>query len=73
LTLLLSLAVEKAIEKSSAVSATAKESAVKHYLEAAEGKSNSEARDIAADILGERIRWDWDSAYTHHIALYIMI
>lgn len=43
--------------------ATAKESATKHYLEAVDGKSNTEARDIAADILGERIRWDWDREF----------
>lgn len=42
----------------------AKESALKHYLEAVDGKSNTEARDIAADILGERIRWDWDREFS---------
>lgn len=57
-------AVEQAIAKSSQISAAAKESALKHYLEAVNGKSNTEARDIAADILGERIRWDWDSPKT---------
>ncbi|EKM61426.1 uncharacterized protein PHACADRAFT_204595 [Phanerochaete carnosa HHB-10118-sp] len=57
-------AVEHAIANSSKISAAAKDSALKHYLEAVGGKSNTEARDIAADILGERIRWDWDSPKT---------
>ncbi|KAI0690738.1 isocitrate lyase [Cytidiella melzeri] len=57
-------AVERAIEKSSILAPGAKVSALKHYLAAAEGVSNTEARDIAADILGERIRWDWDSPKT---------
>ena len=57
--------MEHAITNSSEVSAAAKGSALKHYLEAVDGKSNTEARDIAADILGERIRWDWDSASPH--------
>ncbi|KAJ3521989.1 hypothetical protein NM688_g8940 [Phlebia brevispora] len=50
-------AVKQAIDKSSIAS---KESAYEHYLAAVDGKSNSDARDIAADILGERIFWDWD-------------
>ncbi|KAI0803171.1 isocitrate lyase [Irpex lacteus] len=57
-------AVEKAIEHSSSLAPGAKASALKHYLEAADGVSNSEARDIAADVLGERIRWDWDTPKT---------
>jgi isocitrate lyase len=52
--------VKIAIDKSSALAPGAKASAFKHYLEASDSKSNTEARDIAADILGERIRWDWD-------------
>ncbi|KAF7797177.1 hypothetical protein EIP86_008369 [Pleurotus ostreatoroseus] len=50
-------AIQQAIQKSSIAD---KESAYKHYLAAVDGKSNSDARDIAADILGERIFWDWD-------------
>ena len=30
------------------------------YLSAVLGKSNSAARSIAADILGEQVYWDWD-------------
>lgn len=57
-------AVEHAIANSSKISAAAKESAYKHYLEAVDGKSNTEARDIAADIIGASIRWDWDAPKT---------
>ena len=37
-----------------------KAGALKAYREAADGKSNADARDIAKDILGETIYWDWD-------------
>ena len=30
------------------------------YFSAVVGKSNSAARSIAADILGEQVYWDWD-------------
>ncbi|KAJ7757447.1 isocitrate lyase [Mycena metata] len=50
-------AVEAAITKSSIEN---KDAAYKSYLAAVEGKSNSEAREIATDILGEPIFWDWD-------------
>lgn len=55
---LLSLAVEKVINASSHI--TDKEAAYKEYLHAANGKSNSHARDIAKDITGEEIFWNWD-------------
>ncbi|KAJ7044949.1 isocitrate lyase [Mycena alexandri] len=50
-------AVEAAIAKSSVEN---KDAAYKSYLAAVEGKSNSEAREIATDILGEPVFWDWD-------------
>ena len=50
-------AFERALEKSSVKD---KEGALKAFREAADGKSNADARDIAKDILGERIFWDWD-------------
>ena len=50
-------AVKYAIDKSSI---SDKETAYKEYLTAVEGKSNSDARDIAKDILGTHIFWDWD-------------
>ncbi|KAF8807940.1 isocitrate lyase and phosphorylmutase [Phlegmacium glaucopus] len=34
------------------------------YLSAVSGKSNSAARSIAADILGEQVYWDWDAPRT---------
>ncbi|KAL6304898.1 isocitrate lyase and phosphorylmutase [Sparassis latifolia] len=50
-------AVEKAIHASAIED---KDTAIRGYHEAAAGKSNAEARDIAQDILGEPIFWDWD-------------
>ena len=50
-------AVEKAINESSI---TDKAAAHKSYLSAVAGKSNNEAREIAADVLGESVFWDWD-------------
>ncbi|KAF6754274.1 isocitrate lyase [Ephemerocybe angulata] len=41
-----------------------KEGALKTYREAAKGKSNSEARIIAADILNKPVSWDWDAPRT---------
>jgi isocitrate lyase len=37
---------------------------LEHYREAASGKSNTEARNIAASIVGSEIDWDWDSPRT---------
>ncbi|PSS29671.1 hypothetical protein PHLCEN_2v2819 [Hermanssonia centrifuga] len=38
-----------------------KDAAYERYLAAVDGKSNSDARDVAADILsGNRVTWDWD-------------
>lgn len=53
-------AVEQAIQESGNVPSHQKADALEHYREAAAGKSNTEARDIAADILGSRLDWDWD-------------
>ncbi|KAI0081185.1 ICL-domain-containing protein [Panus rudis PR-1116 ss-1] len=50
-------AVKDAIAKSSI---NDKESAYKAYLEAVDGKSNSDARDVAKDILGEPVFWSWE-------------
>nr|GAT55607.1 predicted protein [Mycena chlorophos] len=50
-------AVEAAIKQSSV---NDKGSAYKAYTEAASGKSHSEAREIAADILGAPVYWDCD-------------
>lgn len=59
--------MDYAINNSSTISAAAKESAYKHYLEAVNGKSNTEARDIAADIIGANIQWNWDCVYLDSI------
>ncbi|TFK56455.1 isocitrate lyase and phosphorylmutase [Heliocybe sulcata] len=53
-------AVQQAIESSSSISAAAKKDAYEKYLEASAGKSNAEAREIAKDIVGEWLGWDWD-------------
>ncbi|TFY79254.1 hypothetical protein EWM64_g4758 [Hericium alpestre] len=52
-------AVEQAINVS-AIPEPQKASAFQAYKEAVAGKSNGDARDIAQDILGERLEWDWD-------------
>ncbi|TEB38633.1 isocitrate lyase [Coprinellus micaceus] len=54
-------AVEREIESSNL---NDKEGALKTYNEAAKGKSNSEARLIAADILNKPVSWDWDAPRT---------
>jgi isocitrate lyase len=53
-------AVEQAIQESGNVPSHQKASALKRYREAAAGKSNTEARNIAADIIGSQVDWDWD-------------
>jgi isocitrate lyase len=50
-------AVEKAINASSI---NDKPGAFQQYLSAVVGKSNSEAREIAQDMTGETVFWDWD-------------
>jgi isocitrate lyase len=54
-------AVETAIAQSSIEN---KDAAYKSYLAAVEGKSNSEAREVATDILGKPVFWDWDREYS---------
>ncbi|EJD03764.1 isocitrate lyase and phosphorylmutase [Fomitiporia mediterranea MF3/22] len=51
-------AVEKAIKTNERI--TDKDAAIKGYLQAASGKSNTHAREIAKEITGEQIFWDWD-------------
>ena len=51
------VAFEKALETSSV---SDKAGALEAFREATDGKSNADARDVAMDILGERIFWDWD-------------
>ena len=55
-------AVEQAIQESSNVPSDQKTSALERYRKTAAGKSNTEARNIAADIIGSQLDWDWDRA-----------
>ncbi|KAH8099737.1 isocitrate lyase [Cristinia sonorae] len=50
-------AVKQAIDKSDIGD---KATAYKEYLAAVEGKSNSDARDAARDIIGQPVFWNWD-------------
>ena len=52
--------VEEAIQESGNVPSHQKTVALERYREAAVGKSNSETWNIAADILGSQLDWDWD-------------
>ncbi|KAF8910064.1 isocitrate lyase [Gymnopilus junonius] len=54
-------AVEKEIKSSNL---NDKEGALKAYLSAVSGKSNTSARAVAADILGKDVFWDWDAPRT---------
>lgn len=54
-------AVRRAIDTSSI---SDRKAAYERYLEAVSGKSNSEARIVAQDILGEPVFWDWDLSRT---------
>lgn len=49
--------MKQAIDASSIPDKTA---AYQGYLKAVSGKSNSEARTVAQDILGKPVFWDWD-------------
>ena len=54
------VAVKRAIDASNI---SDKIAAYEGYLQAVPGKSNSEARIIAQDILGESVFWDWDRKF----------
>jgi len=53
-------AVKRAIDASDISNNMA---AYEGYLRAVSGKSNSEARLVAQDILGEPVFWDWDRKF----------
>jgi isocitrate lyase len=40
---------------------------LEHYRQAASGKSNTEARNIAASIVGSEIDWDWDCTLSFNL------
>jgi isocitrate lyase len=66
------LAVEQAIQESGNVPSHHKTSALERYREAAAGKSNTEARDIAADIIGFQVDWDWDRAWFFGARVFLL-
>ncbi|KDQ63048.1 hypothetical protein JAAARDRAFT_29050 [Jaapia argillacea MUCL 33604] len=53
-------AVQATIQSSSSIAADAKESTYATYIERATGKTNAEAREIAREVTGEIVGWDWD-------------
>jgi len=40
---------------------------LKTFLTATSGKSNSVARAVSADILGEEVFWDWDGWFNRSL------
>lgn len=68
-------AVEKAIHNKDSIKG--KDAVYGSYLAAVDGKSNNEAREIAADILGEPVFWDCDrkSLANQHVRLlnYLLV
>ena len=52
-----SVAVKRAVDASNI---SDKAAAYEGYLKAVSGKSNSEAKIVAQDILGKPVFWDWD-------------
>jgi len=50
------------IQESGNVPSHQKTLALERYLEAAAGKSNTEAQNIAANVPGSQLDWDWDRA-----------
>ena len=57
-----STAVSRAIEESSISDKTA---ALQRFTTLSEGKSNTQAREIANDILGAEVAWNWDCERRH--------
>ena len=56
----LPVAVRRAIDASNISN---KDGAYEGYLKAVSGRSNSEAKVIAQDILGVPVFWDWDRKF----------
>lgn len=55
------VAVQQAIQKSTNVSD--KEAAIQKFKELSAGKSITDSRVIAKDVVGEDVFWDWDRAF----------
>ena len=64
------VAVARAIETSFISN---KSAALGRYATLSSGKSNSEARDVARDILGENIIWNWDCKPLYDILTVYML
>lgn len=64
------LAVQAAIAKSSI---SDKQNAFKVFSEAAEGKSLGDMRDIAKDLLGEPLFFDWDRECSILLLVYVSL
>lgn len=64
-------AVQKAIENKDSIQD--KPTTLKAYFAAADGKSIAEARDIAADIVGEPVFWDCDRESSLRLFLALLI
>ncbi|GKZ36398.1 isocitrate lyase 1 [Aspergillus brasiliensis] len=62
----LMVAAEKAgqIDRIRATTQVGQEALITRYLTASKGKSNSQARALAREQLGEDVQWDWESART---------
>lgn len=58
------VAVKKAISNKDSIKD--KNDAYEKYAAAVADKSNSIAREVATDILGEPVFWDWDCKFRVH-------
>jgi hypothetical protein len=56
-------AVERAFQDKSNIKD--KSSVYEAYLSAVDGKSNNQAREIAADMIGEPVFWDCDRTWSN--------
>ncbi|KAF8501089.1 isocitrate lyase [Russula emetica] len=65
--------VEQVIQESGNVPSHQKTLALERYLEAAAGKSNTEAQNIAANVPGSQLDWDWDPFLLRTSTGYIVI
>ncbi|EIW87124.1 isocitrate lyase and phosphorylmutase [Coniophora puteana RWD-64-598 SS2] len=53
-------AVRTALAKCSSLSETGKDVAYARFLQETEGRSNTDAREVAKDIVGSDVWWNWD-------------
>ncbi|GCB27424.1 isocitrate lyase [Aspergillus awamori] len=52
------------VDRIRATTQMGQEALITRYLMASTGKSNSQARALARELLGEDVQWDWESART---------